>query len=528
MTATTLGAALAARLAAQGVKRVFGIPGVHNIELYRGLADAGVAHTLARHEQGAGFMADGYARASGKPGVAFVISGPGLTNILTPLGQAYSDSVPVLAVSSCLEAHDAGMGRGRLHEMRNQELAAETVCAWSRTAATAASAFQLVDRAFAGFASQRPRPCHMQVPIDVLEANAGAAPPVPPLPARARADDAAIDAAASMIAAARRPLFIFGGGVAGAADACRALVGMTGGASFTTYAGRGLIPGSDPLHFGPNLASELAAGAIAGADLVIAAGTELAEVDLWRTALGHDCPLIRIDIDPHVLADQHGAALGILGDGADALARLADRLSPQSSDWTGDEVADFRRRARAAAEAARPGILGVVETVLAALPAGAVIYSDMTQFAYTGKTLPLDTPGTWHHPHGFGTLGYALPAAIGGKLALGRAAPVLAIAGDYGFQYTVQELGTAVEEGLGLPILIWDNGMLKEIEASMARAQIAPVAVTARNPDFLALAQAYGAEATEPRSRDALATAIAEAFARDVPTLIRMTPDALS
>lgn len=523
-----LGAQISHMLRARGVEVIFGIPGVHNVELYRGIEESGITHVLARHEQGAGFMADGYARATGRPGVAFVISGPGLTNILTPLGQAYSDSVPVLAISSCLEAHDDRIGRGRLHEMRNQELAAETVCAWSRTAHTAETAFQLVDRAFAEFASQRPRPRHIQVPIDTLGARVASVPPTMPPPARPVAADAAIGQAVDMIAPARRPLFIFGGGVAGAQAACRALVAKRGAASFTTYAGRGLIPAGDPLGFGATLASELSPEVIARADLVVAVGTELSEVDLWRTDLGHDAPLVRIDIDPQVLADHHGAALGILGDGRDALERIADRLETGTSDWTAAEVADYRRRVRAATDAVRPGVLPVVEMVLDALPDEAVIFSDMTQFAYSGKTLSLERAGMWHHPHGFGTLGYALPAAIGGKLGLGPQAPVLAIAGDYGFQYTVQELATAVEEGLNLPILIWDNGMLKEIEASMARAQIEPVAVTARNPDFLALARAYGAAAEEPATPAALATAITAAFARNVPTVIRMTPQALS
>jgi acetolactate synthase-1/2/3 large subunit/5-guanidino-2-oxopentanoate decarboxylase len=153
-----------------------------------------------------------------------------------------------------------------------------------------------------------------------------------------------------------------------------------------------------------------------------------------------------------------------------------------------------------------------------------MIFSDMTQFAYTAKEIwPMQRPGHWHHPFGFGTLGYALPAAIGGAVAR-KGAPTLAIAGDYGFQYTLQDLGTAVELGLPLPILVWDNGKLKEIEDSMVRAQIAPNSVVARNPDFAALAQAYGAHAAKASSPDAIAGAVLSALKADRPTIIHATP----
>lgn len=143
----SFGAEIAAGLAARGVSTVFGIPGVHNVELYRGLGEAGITHILARHEQGAGFMADGYARASGRPGVAFVITGPGLTNILTPMGQAYSDSVPMPVISSGLPVAAEGQGQGMLHEMRDQAGAARAVAAWSEVAADAPGFWRQIGRA---------------------------------------------------------------------------------------------------------------------------------------------------------------------------------------------------------------------------------------------------------------------------------------------------------------------------------------------------------------------------------------------
>lgn len=511
-----LGAQISRMLKARGVEVIFGIPGVHNVELYRGIEEAGLIHVLARHEQGAGFMADGYARATGRPGVAYVITGPGLTNILTPLGQSYSDSVPVLAISSCLD--ESAARRGQLHQMRDQEGAAATVCDWSRTARGAGAAYGLIDRALAEFASARARPKHIQVPIGVLGAAAVPAPAPPSRPVLPGVPDVA-DAAA-MIVAARRPLFVFGGGAKAGWRAAREVLTRRGAASFTTYAGRGIVSPDDPLAFGSYLARPDSAAAFARADLVVAIGTELAEVDLWRPAPGHSCKLIRVDIDP---AEIVGADLAILGDAAAVLAALAEALPLGRSDWTTAEVAAARARFRAETDAERPGIVPICDALRAALPQDTMVYSDMTQFAYVAKEVwDMPEPGLWHHPFGFGTLGYALPAAIGGKVGLAER-PVIAIAGDYGFQYTIQELGTAVELGLPLPILLWDNGKLKEIEESMQRAQIAPNAVIARNPDFTALARAYGARAERPETLAGLCDAVSSALRADGPTLIHMT-----
>ena len=145
MSQRPLGAQVSHMLKDRGVEVIFGIPGVHNQEMYRGIEEAGLTHVLARHEQGAGFMADGYARATGKPGVAYVITGPGLCNIMTPMGQAYSDSVPMLVLSSCLD--ETAAKRGQLHQMKDQEGAAAAVCDWSETARTAEAAYALIDRA---------------------------------------------------------------------------------------------------------------------------------------------------------------------------------------------------------------------------------------------------------------------------------------------------------------------------------------------------------------------------------------------
>tara|TARA_R110002049_G_scaffold23781_7_gene84869 strand:+ start:83602 stop:85194 length:1593 start_codon:yes stop_codon:yes gene_type:complete len=523
-TTRPLGAQISHMLKDRGVDCVFGIPGVHNQEMYRGIEEAGITHVLARHEQGAGFMADGYARATGKPGVAYVITGPGVCNVMTPMGQAYSDSVSLLVISSCLDETSAR--RGQLHQMKDQEIAAGTVCDWSETALSAQATYTLVDRALSEFTSQRRRSKHIQVPIAQLQGQAAPAPAALAPPVTRAAPAAAVAQAADLLRAAQKPMFIFGGGAVGAADVARPLLRQLAAASATTYAGRGIITADDPLHFGACLAREDSAAVIAEADLVIAIGTELAEVDIWRAHLGHTAPMIRVDIDPEVLCDPQRAEYPVLADATAFVSALTEALQGQGAKtgWQPDRVTAARRRWRSDTDAERPGIVPICDALRAAVPADTMIYSDMTQFAYVAKEVwAMDRPGHWHHPYGFGTLGYATPAAIGGAVAR-RGKPTLAIIGDYGFHYTLQELGVAVELGLSLPIILWDNGKLKEIEDSMVRAQIAPNAVIAQNPDFCKLAEAFGAKAAAPDNLDALQQAVTDAFSADGPTLIYVTP----
>ncbi len=523
MTTRPLGAQISHLLKARGIDTIFGIPGVHNQEMYRGIEEAGITHVLARHEQGAGFMADGYARASGKPGVAYVITGPGLCNIMTPLGQANSDSVPVLALSSCLD--ETAARKGQLHQMPDQEAAAATVCAWSAEARDAASAYRLIDRALTEFATARPGPRHIQVPIAALEGAAPEPPRARALTAERAVSQEAVDRVLGALRAAKTPLFVLGGGALSGAPDWREVIGRLRAATFTTYAGCGIMGADYDLDFGTYLARPDSAAAIAEADLVVAVGTELSEVDLWRDHLGHTGPMIRVDIDPAQLAGGDGATDAVLADAA-ALARALRAADlPRAEGWAPARIAAARSRWRAETDAERPGIVPVCDALRAALPGQTMIFSDMTQFAYVAKEVwPMDRPGHWHHPYGFGTLGYALPAAIGGAVAR-PGQPTLCIAGDYGFQYTLPELGAAVELGLPLPILLWDNAKLKEIEDSMVGAQIAPRAVVARNPDFGALARAYGAQAAAPRTLDALVDTVRAAFSAEGPTLIHVRDD---
>ncbi|MFK7941094.1 MAG: 5-guanidino-2-oxopentanoate decarboxylase [Roseovarius sp.] len=526
MTTRPLGAQISHMLKARGVDVIFGIPGVHNQEMYRGIEEAGITHVLARHEQGAGFMADGYARASGKPGVAYVITGPGLCNIMTPMGQAYSDSVPVLVLSSCLD--ETAARRGQLHQMLDQEGAARTVCEWSYEARDAGAVYHLVDRALAEFKGARSRPKHIQVPINALEGQAHTAPAAPRPEMAPAVPEAIVRQVAEALNDAKAPILVLGGGTVASAEAWREVLQRTGAASFTTIAGKGVVRRDDPLSFGTYMARPDSADVFARADLVLAVGTELSENDMWRVELGHQGHLIRVDLDPEQLNSMPGTTEGILCDAGVLAEGLLQQDLHKSNGWDKAEVAAARARWLAEVDAGTPGVVPVAQALSAVLPDETMIYSDMTTFAYAAtETWDMPRPGHWHHPNGFGTLGYAMPAAIGGAMAR-QGKPTLAIAGDYGFQYTLQELGAAVEMKLPLAIILWDNGKLKAIEDSMVSAQIAPNAVIAHNPDFCALARAYGAYAEAPSSIEDLQRAVLSAFKADKPTLIYVTPDCAS
>lgn len=526
-----LGAQISYFLKERGVRVIFGIPGVHNQELYRGVEESGLTHVLARHEQGAAFMADGYARATGGFGVCYLITGPGFLNALTPLGQAYSDGVSVLALASCLDETEAH--KGQLHQMKDQEGAGRAVCDWSATARNAQAAYDLLDRALMEFDIGDPRPKAVHVPIKVLEAAASSPGPAPAATPACRPAEAIIETARARLEIARKPLIIFGGGAKKLADrvAGAGLVGplldKTGAASLCTYAGRGIVAPDAPLHFGPALARPSCAGLLAEADLVLALGTPLAEVDHWRAHPGHrPGTLIHVDINIEALTQFGAGALCIQ---ADAYSFVEDLLagwkgSAGSREWSVIQVSRARAHWRAELEGEYPDIFPVMEALRAQMPDQAMIFSDMTQFAYAAKECwDMARPGHWHHPSGFGTLGYSLPAAIGGAVAR-RGLPTCCIIGDYGLQYTLPELGTAVELGLPLPIVLWDNEKLGAIESSMIAAQIAPNSVIQRNPDFMALARAYGANAVQPSKLDDLGPALNAAFEADRPTLIRLTP----
>ncbi len=299
----------------------------------------------------------------------------------------------------------------------------------------------------------------------------------------------------------------------------------TDGYLVTTVAGKGVIAESHAASLGASLPYEPTRALVAAADVIMAAGTELAETDTYSEAcLPLTGTLIRIDVDEHKLADPNAAQVRICADATATLEALA-AATPVRAGWRTEAGPAARVRAHIEREFGGAGTrarLAALGALRAALPSDAAVFSDMTQIAYLGNyAFRAERPGLWFHPSGYGALGYALPAAVGAKIAQPER-PILALAGDYGVQFTLQELMTAVELDLTLPVVVWNNEALGQIRHDMQLGGIAPIGVVALNPDFPALAGACGAAAARVHTPAQLTQSLRNALARSGPTLIEI------
>ncbi|NUR17233.1 MAG: 5-guanidino-2-oxopentanoate decarboxylase [Dermatophilaceae bacterium] len=521
----TGGAAVVDALRAHGVTDVFGIPGTHNLELYRYLPASGMRHVVTRHEQGAGYAADAYARVSGRPGVLITTSGPGVTNAITALATAYADSVPVLAVSPGPPRGTVGSDIGWLHEVKNQQAALDAVTARSVRVEAADDVPEVVADIFEGFVTRRPRPVHLEVPVDVLEGSWSprecAARPVPP--AVSPAPDA-IGRVATVLAQARRPLLVAGGGARGASTEVRALADR-GIPVLTTVNGKGVIDESHPNALGAGARLAEAHRAMNAADVVLLVGTEIGDSDLWGGTVEPGRPgervVVRVDLDPAQMHKNVRADLPLVGDARLVLAALLE-VTPAAF-GSRDEHRSARLRSALDAEADQAGKpwAAIQSALSGALPPDTVVAGDSSQVTYYGTvhSWPFTPSNRLLYPTGYATLGYGIPAAIGAKVAQPER-PVIALVGDGAAMFSIQELMTAVEQRLPLPVLVVDNGGYAEIREQMVERDIEPQGVDLREPDFPALARAMGAQGFASSSEDELAALAAAALEADGPTLI--------
>ncbi|MDT8905153.1 acetolactate synthase-1/2/3 large subunit [Pseudomonas sp. NFACC49-2] len=532
----TCGEVLVKLLEGYGVEQVFGIPGVHTVELYRGLAGSSIRHVTPRHEQGAGFMADGYARVSGKPGVCFIITGPGMTNIATAMGQAYADSIPMLVISSVQSRSQLGGGRGKLHELPNQSALVGGVAAFSHTLMSATELPGVLARAFALFQAGRPRPVHIEIPLDVLVEEADALLASTPVNiSRAGAAPAAVASMTALLANARRPLILAGGGAIDAAAQLTELAERLGAPVALTINAKGLLPSRHPLLIGSTQSLVATRALVAEADVVLAVGTELAETDYDVTfAGGFQIPgaLLRIDIDPDQTVRNYPPHLALVADSRTAAQALLDELGrlplpERDTDWGAARVARLRVALEQDWDAPTRAQTLLLDTLLQTLP-DAVFVGDSTQPVYTGNlTFNLEQPRRWFNAStGYGTLGYALPAAIGAWLGgtdQGQGRPaVVCLIGDGGLQFTLAELASAVEACTPVIVLLWNNQGYEEIKKYMVRRVIEPVGVDIYTPDFVGVARALGCFAQAIDGVEHLRAALLAARDRQGPTLIEI------
>jgi acetolactate synthase I/II/III large subunit len=523
----TCGEALVKLLEAYGVELIFGIPGVHTVELYRGLPETRIRHITPRHEQGAGFMADGYARVTGKPGVCFIVTGPGMTNIATAMGQAYADSIPMLVISAVNARDQLGMQQGRLHELRSQQNLVSGVAAFSHTILDPKQLPGILACAFAVFGSQRPRPVHIEIPLDVIVAEMGDAPLAAwSLPTRPGASAEAAAQAARLLIQSRRPLIVAGGGAADAAAEVRAIAEHLDAPVFMTINGRGILPPGHPLALSGNLGLAPLREELGRADVILAIGTEFGETEMYPEPhpLVINGTLIRIDIDPLQLTTAIASALPIAADARLACAAIGAVLRGTAA--TPRNGAARAGELRACVDAvlwpACATHRGLMAAVMAALP-GAIVAGDQTEPVYAANQFHQSTQprSFFNSSTGYGTLGYGLPAAFGAKLGAPDR-PAVCLIGDGGLQFSLPELASAVEAKIGAAVIVWNNASYGEIKAFMAEKSIPQIGVDIFTPDLVALARAMGCAASQPATLSELTAELKSSVAREVPTLIEI------
>jgi acetolactate synthase I/II/III large subunit len=518
----TGGEALAAQLAREGVSTVFGVPGIQLDYAMDGLAQRQdeIRFVGARHEQGAGYLAFGYAQASGDPGVCMVVPGPGLLNAAAALATAYACSSRFVCISGQLASPTIGQGLGMLHEIPRQSDLLASLTKWSAMARTPAEVPRLVREAFAQVRSGRPRPAGLEIPPDVLQATADVT-ILDPAPAEPLVPDAdAIEQAARVLAAAARPVILAGGGVA-AADAGPALTRLAEALDapvVTSRNGRGAISDRHPL-----VLTQLGGRQVLPhADVVLAVGTRFITLQGKPVMANPGARVILVNADPHDLGGPRKPEVAVMGDARLALEALADALPGRAGPaGRAAEVADARAWCASQLQALAPQI-SWLSAIRNALPDDGVFVDELTQVGYASRLYyPVYAPRTYLTPGYQGTLGYGFPAGLGAKVARPDV-PVVAISGDGGFGWSLQELSTARKYGIGLITVVFADGYFGNVRRIQQEDFGRTIGTELANPDFIGLARAFGVAATRVSAPGQLTGVIREASAGREPLLIEV------
>ena len=523
MTRMTGGKALVEMLRRHGVETIFALPGVQNDALFVAFYDAGealrVIHT--RHEQGAAYMAYGYARATGKSGAYAVVPGPGLLNTTAALSTAYATNTPVLCISGQIPSDLIGRGFGLLHEIPDQLGILRTLTKWAARIDHPTQTGKRVNEAFRQLRDGRPRPVAVEMPLDimaleteiVLPAAEGAPPTTMPDPEQ-------IDKAATLLAAAKKPLLFVGGGAVAASEEVLAIAETLQAPVVSYTGGKGIV--SDH-HY-------LAQSAVAGhelwreADVVLAVGTRLHQPQV-RWGVDADLKVIRIDIDPTEITRISRPALGIVADAKPALAALhnaLDRHNPKRASRK-EELEALKARTLARLADNLGPQCEYLQAIRAELPDDGIYVEDLTQVGYVGRVaFPIYHPRTYIHSGYQGTLGSGFATALGAKV--GRPdVPVVSVSGDGGFMYNVQELSTAVKHGIDISAIVFADGAYGNVRR-MQKVDYGNrlIGVELQNPNFPKMAESYGIAGVRALSPDELRRELAAAIKRGGSTLIEV------
>ncbi len=530
------GAAIVRALEANGVDTVFGIPGVHNLDIYDVLYDhPTMTNILARHEQGVGFMADGYYRATGKPGVALIVTGPGVTNAATAAGEAFADSSNVFFIATNLERKYIDTLEGNLHEITDQMSVMRPFVKWAKRVMSADEIPAAMDEAFAALASGRPRPVYLEVPIDVMaeELELGDVAPVAAAPQPDISEQ--IDAAARLISDASKVMLFVGGGAVSAEASARVtrLADALGAPVVMSLMGKGAIPEDHPYAVGSfgyrwvgdNPTTEI----MRGSDLAIVVGTGLGVRTTGEATMPLPANIIHIDIDPAEHGKRYTTAVSIVADATSALDQLLDKVdggAVSKSRWDEAAVAQVRDRLQEPADGRTAGYVQYLDALRAGMDRDAILCNDMTMMAYEGvRYFPVYEPRSYTFPRGFGTLGSAMPTAIGAKVACPDR-QVVSMTGDGGFQFTMEEIGAAVHHRIPVTMVIFNDATHTAVKAAQKRTYPGRyVAVDLVNPDYVKLAAAYGIEGIRATTPEELTGALERAKGSDMPVLIDVPID---
>lgn len=521
MPRMTTGEIVVQALIANGVDRVFGIPGAHMYDFNDALArEAGrIRFVHTRHEQGAGYMAYGYAKSTGRVGVYTVVPGPGFLNSGAALCTAYGANAPVLCVTGNIMADLIGRGRGQLHELPDHLATMRSLTKWAERIDHPTGAGRIVSEAFRQMLSGRQRPVAIEAPWDVFgmaaEVEAPGASVVDPAPAP---DPEAVEAAAEAIRAASNPLIMLGSGAIGAKAEVAELAGLLQAPVTAHRSGKGILSDDDPLALLPPAAWRY----WRDCDLLLGVGSRLELQHFrWRW-LPPGLKTVRIDIDPTEavrlkpdisMVTDAKAGLRALIDALDGLPRRPSRAA---------ECAALTKDAEEALKAVQPQE-SYLRAIREALPRDGFFVEEVSQVGFTARmTFPVYAPRTYVTGGYQDNLGFGFNTALGVKVAHPDKA-VVSISGDGGFMFGVQELATAKQFGIAVVAVVFNNssyGNVRRDQETVYGNRL--MGSDLENPDFVALARSFGVKAARADSPEALRAALVEALAADEPAVIEV------
>ncbi|MCY3900060.1 MAG: thiamine pyrophosphate-binding protein [Caldilineaceae bacterium] len=521
-TIRTGGEALVHGLLSHGIDTIFGLPGVQNDHFYNAVYDAGdrirAIHT--RHEQGAAYMALGYALASGKTGVYVVVPGPGFLNTTAALATAYATNAPVLCLAGQIHSDQIGRGYGMLHEIPDQLTVMRSLTKWARRAESPGELPQLLAAALSEMRSDRPRPVGLEVPLNVLAGKAEMNDTPLPLTVRRPTVDAdTIEEAARLMGKARNPLIFVGGGAMDAGEEVRALAEALQAPVIASGRGRGILSSRHP--FSHTFAAGEPLWEQAG--LAVAIGTRLTKPSIdWKSP--DHLSLIRIEIAPQESSFLAPADVTIAADSKDALRALLPVLARHNRRRPSRtaEMLALHKDMEDLFDSLQPQI-DFIRAIREALPDDGIFVDELTQVGYASNlAMPVYHPRTFLTPNYQGTLGWGFPTALGAKVAAPDRS-VLSIAGDGGFLYCAMELATAVQQGINTVAVVFNDGaygnvrrMQKELYAGRT------ISSDLENPDFVAFVESFGAIGVRVHTPNSLRDALTDAFTADRPVVIEV------